>query len=100
MQILYLDSLDTREMQIPGGIPRVSAWSKELVNKVLDMDMKKCGSFGKCLWKNAPAANVNSTGASTASAIFGGVQEIANLVKSNVSPGPPQKKKKFPSCTY
>jgi hypothetical protein len=49
LQILYLDSLDTRDTKIPAGIPRVSAWSKKLVHKVLDMDMNYDGSFGKCL---------------------------------------------------
>ncbi|KAK8445447.1 hypothetical protein SEVIR_9G327000v4 [Setaria viridis] len=85
--ILYLDSLDTRDMQIPHGTPRISAWNKKLVNKVLEMDMKDNGSFGKCLLKKRAPDSISSRGASGASAILGGVPEIANFVSANVAAG-------------
>jgi hypothetical protein len=37
--------------------------------------------------KKTPAANTNSMGVSSASAMFGGIPEIVNFVASNVSPG-------------
>ncbi|CAN6288774.1 unnamed protein product [Urochloa humidicola] len=85
--ILYLDSLDTHDTQIPDGTPRISAWDRKLVTKVLEMDMKDNGSFGKCLLKKRAPDNINSRGASRASAILGGVPEIANFVSTNVTAG-------------
>ncbi|CAL4915574.1 unnamed protein product [Urochloa decumbens] len=91
--ILYLDSLDTRDTQIPGGTPRISAWDRKLLTKVLEMDMKGNGSFGKCLLKKRAPDNINSRGASSASAILGGVPEIANFVSTNVTAGYSAQKK-------
>ena len=48
IQILFLDPLDVRGMEIPDGTPRVSAWDRKLMDKVIEMDMKNNGSFGKC----------------------------------------------------
>ncbi|XP_025792548.1 uncharacterized protein LOC112873726 isoform X6 [Panicum hallii] len=122
---LYLDSLDTRDIQIPDGAPRISAWNKKLVNKVIEMDMKDNGSFGKCLasfriplwqpfiplkWqricisyeltilfcicfqrymqlKRRAPDNIKSRGASSTSAILGGIPEIADFVSTNVAAG-------------
>ncbi|CAL4940636.1 unnamed protein product [Urochloa decumbens] len=91
--ILYLDSLDTRDTQIPGGTPRISAWDRKLVTKVLEMDMKDNGSFGKCLLKKRAPDNINSRGASSPSTILGGVPEIANFVSTNVTAGYSAQKK-------
>ncbi|XP_025792546.1 uncharacterized protein LOC112873726 isoform X4 [Panicum hallii] len=84
---LYLDSLDTRDIQIPDGAPRISAWNKKLVNKVIEMDMKDNGSFGKCLLKRRAPDNIKSRGASSTSAILGGIPEIADFVSTNVAAG-------------
>ncbi|OEL28460.1 hypothetical protein BAE44_0010521 [Dichanthelium oligosanthes] len=91
--ILYLDSLDTRDTKIPDGTPRISAWNKKLVNKVIEMDVKNNGSFGKCLLKKKAPDNINSMGASSASAILGGVPEIADFVSANVTAGYSAQKK-------
>jgi len=91
--ILYLDSLDTRDIQIPDGTPRISAWNKTLVNKVIEMDMKDNGSFGKCLLKKKAPDNIKSRGASSVSAILGGVPEIADFVSANVVAGYSAQKK-------
>ncbi|XP_025792544.1 uncharacterized protein LOC112873726 isoform X2 [Panicum hallii] len=128
---LYLDSLDTRDIQIPDGAPRISAWNKKLVNKVIEMDMKDNGSFGKCLasfriplwqpfiplkWqricisyeltilfcicfqrymqlKRRAPDNIKSRGASSTSAILGGIPEIADFVSTNVAAGYSAQKK-------
>ncbi|KAJ1296248.1 hypothetical protein BS78_01G285400 [Paspalum vaginatum] len=85
--ILYLDSLDTCDTQIPDGTPRISVWNKKLVNKVIKMDMKNDGSFGKCLLKKRSPDNTKSRGASSSTPILGGVPEIANFVSANVADG-------------
>ncbi|KAF8728110.1 hypothetical protein HU200_018689 [Digitaria exilis] len=92
--ILYLDSLDTHDTQIPDGTPRVSAWNKKLVNQVIQMDMKNNGSFGKCLFKKR-VDNINSSGASSASAILGGIPEISDFVSANVAAGYSAQKKEL-----
>lgn len=93
------------------------------MNKVLEMDMKDNGSFGKCLVsfsipvficyegmillcicfehyvqlkKRAPDG-INSRGASGASAILGGVPEIANFVSANIAAG---YNAQVSSCSY
>ncbi|KAE8786355.1 hypothetical protein D1007_39802 [Hordeum vulgare] len=95
--ILYLDSLDVRGMEIPDGTPRVSAWDRKLMDKVIEMDMKNNGSFGKCFLKKEAPRQINSRGASSSSAsvsvLLGDVSAIANFVSSNVLPEYcPQKK--------
>ncbi|XBJ24982.1 hypothetical protein VPH35_002747 [Triticum aestivum] len=93
--ILYLDSLDVRGMEIPHGTPRVSAWDRKLMDKIIEMDMKNNGSFGKCFLKREATRKIISRGASSSSAsvLLGDVSAIANFVSSNVLPEYcPQKK--------
>ena len=46
-QIKYIDSLEFSELVICPDGPRVSAWSNEMVAKVIDADKTADGSFGK-----------------------------------------------------
>lgn len=85
--ILYLDSLDTRDLEIPSETPRVSVWNRELIDKVMAMDMKNDSSFGKCCLKRESKRDVNSRGTSSVSFLLGDVSAIANFVSSNVLPG-------------
>lgn len=47
VQVLYLDSLAVPNVQIPGGLPRVAAWKKPLIDKVIKLDTNIDGTFGK-----------------------------------------------------
>ena len=46
-QILYADSLDLPNIQVPTGTPRVSAWMRTLIDQVIKLDRNRNGSFGK-----------------------------------------------------
>ena len=47
MQILYADSLVVSDAQIPDDKPRIAAWSRQLLDKVIRLDRNRDGSFGK-----------------------------------------------------
>ncbi|XP_039805252.1 uncharacterized protein LOC120669546 [Panicum virgatum] len=45
--ILYVDSLDVGNVQIPTTKPRIAAWSRKLLDQVIKLDTNRDGSFGK-----------------------------------------------------
>ncbi|TVU38563.1 hypothetical protein EJB05_11942, partial [Eragrostis curvula] len=50
--ILYLDSLE-HNLEIPDCKPRIGAWTTKLMEKVVEMDRKEDGSFGKLKLKQS-----------------------------------------------
>ena len=47
LQILYADSLAVDNVQIPDTKPRIAAWTRQLLDKVIRLDRNRDGSFGK-----------------------------------------------------
>ncbi|KAJ1267994.1 hypothetical protein BS78_07G102400 [Paspalum vaginatum] len=45
--VLYVDSLDVGDIQVPDIQPRIAAWNWKLLNKVIKLDTNRDGSFGK-----------------------------------------------------
>jgi hypothetical protein len=45
--ILYVDSLEAPSLHIPDIRPRVAAWSRKLLDKLMSLDTNQDGSFGK-----------------------------------------------------
>ncbi|CAD6333201.1 unnamed protein product [Miscanthus lutarioriparius] len=51
--ILYVDSFLVDNVQIPSTMPRVTAWSRKLLDQVIKLDTKHDGSFGKLKLKGS-----------------------------------------------
>jgi len=47
LQILCADSLAVDNVQIPDTKPRIAAWTRQLLDKVIRLDRNRDGSFGK-----------------------------------------------------
>ncbi|CAN6174110.1 unnamed protein product [Urochloa humidicola] len=59
--VLYVDSLDAGNLQIPNTEPRVAAWSRKLIEEVIKLDTNRDGSFGKLKLKRSAYCTVQDT---------------------------------------
>ncbi|TVU23903.1 hypothetical protein EJB05_26290, partial [Eragrostis curvula] len=80
LALLYLDSLDVQNVKIPSGLPRVKAWSKSLIKKIIKLDTNRYGSFGNLKLKG-------SAHAVTQNSFLGRIEDIESLVASKTGPG-------------
>ena len=47
LQILYADSLDVPNLQIPTCRPRIAVWTRNLLDQIIKLDTNREGSFGR-----------------------------------------------------
>jgi hypothetical protein len=47
MQILYIDSLDTEDVNVSQDGPRICAWDNKSATKAIEQDLNDDGSFGR-----------------------------------------------------
>ncbi|TVT99417.1 hypothetical protein EJB05_55238, partial [Eragrostis curvula] len=87
LALLYLDSLDVQNVKIPSGLPRVKAWSKSLIRKIIKLDTNRYGSFGNLKLKG-------SAHAVTQNSFLGRIEDIESLVASKTGPGISNAKKR------
>ena len=45
-QIIYADSLAVPNVEIPTTMPRIAAWTRNLLDEVIKLDTNRDGSFG------------------------------------------------------
>ncbi|KXG29390.1 hypothetical protein SORBI_3004G029800 [Sorghum bicolor] len=87
LSILYLDSLEVGNIQVPEKQPRVAAWNMKLINKVIKMDTNTNGTFGKLKLKKL-------AGSVTETSLFGDFQDIDNFISHRASAPMSSKKKR------
>ncbi|CAN6273204.1 unnamed protein product [Urochloa humidicola] len=84
--ILYVDSVDVGNLEIPSTKPRVAAWSRKLIEEVIKLDTNRDGSFGKLKLKRSSYSTVHD--------IFFGSNDIEDFVSSKAPRGVSLQKKK------
>ncbi|XP_062179455.1 uncharacterized protein LOC133884088 [Phragmites australis] len=89
---LYLDSLAVPNVQIPGGLQRVVAWKKPLIDKVIKLDTNIDGTFGKLKIKQEDHSIVQES-------LLGQMEDIERFVASKVKPSLSSQKKRMLSHT-
>lgn len=86
--ILYMDSLLVESVDIPATTPRIAAWSRSLVDRVVKLDINRDGSFGKLKLKSSTHTVVQS--------LLFHIDDVRRFVSSKVSLNMfDQKKKKL-----
>ncbi|CAO2177240.1 unnamed protein product [Urochloa humidicola] len=84
--VLYVDSLDAGNLQIPSCKPRVAAWSRKLIEEVIKLDTNRDGSFGKLKLKKSAYSTVHDT--------FFGSNDIEGFVSAKAPRGISMQKKR------
>ncbi|KAK3154118.1 hypothetical protein QOZ80_2BG0186340 [Eleusine coracana subsp. coracana] len=87
LAVLYLDSLAVNDLQIPSCNPRIAAWNKKLIDKVIKLDTNRGGGFGRLKFKQSAYTTIQES-------CFGRIEDIENFVSLRIKPGVSNEKKR------
>ncbi|KAK3142729.1 hypothetical protein QOZ80_4BG0350550 [Eleusine coracana subsp. coracana] len=85
--VLYLDSLAVNDLQIPSCNPRIAAWNKKLIDKIIKLDTNRGGGFGRLKFKQSAYTTIQES-------CFGRIEDIENFVSLRIKPGVSNEKKR------